>query len=54
MLDKGYRCTIVIFHRDGQEVLQPIFAPKHRRFAADETLLTAILLRLTDLVMDVQ
>ncbi len=41
VLDKGYRCTVTMFRHGKQEVLQPTFKFKDRRFTATDTLTTA-------------
>ena len=41
MLDKGYRCTVIMYRHGEQKVLQPIYAIKNKRLTDKETLNTA-------------
>ena len=41
VLDKGYRCTVMMFRHGEQRVLQPIYAIKNKRWTDNEALTTA-------------
>ena len=41
MCDKGHRAKLVAWRADKKWVLQPVWADSDRRFAMDDTLLTA-------------
>ena len=41
VLDKGYRCTIIMYRHGEQRVLQPISAIKNKRWTDKEALTTA-------------